>query len=345
MHSFQKATAAPTTGAVRGAPFPGKRRLFRLLSLCTAAHLAFSPLHWCGQAAEIQIERDDEKHRLSVLVDGKEAFCYRYSPDHFLPYFFPVRSPSGKDLTVELTKPYPHHRSFWISDKVQLDGDRAANFYFPPKKGKGDRIRHDRFLEIATGERSAVLRMLLVWEMDQERPVLQETRTVRIVPLGRGEYFMDLRFTVTAAYGDVHFISDSTHYSWPYVRIHPQFSVKSGGTIVNSEGGVNQNGTHNRAARWCDYSNTIEGKAEGLAMFSHSENRHPHRWLTRDYGTFGPRRIDAMSGKRFTLKRGALLRRRVGVLVHNGDTENGRVAERYEQYVRGQLSRLPEEGK
>jgi len=301
-----------------------------------------------ARAAEVQVERDDDKHELRVKVDGKEAVVYSYSPDHFLPYFHPVKSPSGKDLVVRLTKPYPHHRSFWVTDKVQLEGHRAVNFYmahYPPKKGKGDRIRHDRFLEITAEKGSALVRTLLVWEMDKERPVLRETRTMRIVALGNGEYLIDLRFTVAAAYGDVHFVSDDTHYAWPYVRMHPQFSVKQGGKLVNSEGGVNQKGTHNKAARWCDYSNTLDGKTEGLAVFSHPANAYPHRWLTRDYGTFGPRRVDAKSGRRFTLKKGEALSRRVGVLVHGGDAEGGRVAERYRQYARGKLSRLPEEGK
>jgi hypothetical protein len=59
--------------------------------------------------------------------------------------------------------------------------------------------------------------------------------------------------------------------------------------------------------------------------------------LTRDYGCFGPRRADARSGKKFTLKKGESLRQRVGVLVHRGDVKSGRVAERYSQYIEGKL--------
>ncbi len=55
------------------------------------------------------------------------------------------------------------------------------------------------------------------------------------------------------------------------------------------------------------------------------------KWLTREYGTFGPRRPDAWSGTKFTLKRGEKLEGRVGILVHRGDVEGGRVAERYRE--------------
>jgi hypothetical protein len=71
------------------------------------------------------------------------------------------------------------------------------------------------------------------------------------------------------------------------------------------------------------------------------ENDHPHTWLTRNYGTFGPRRNDAQNGKKFTLKKGETLTRRIGVLVHNGDVKSGKVAERYEEYCKGKLSLLP----
>ena len=123
--------------------------------------------------------------------------------------------------------------------------------------------------------------------------------------------------------------------------MHPRFSVKQGGRLVNSEGGINQKGTNGKVAKWCDYWNTVDGATEGLAIFSHPENEHPHRWLTRDYGCFGPRRPDARSGKPFTLKKGDSLTMRVGILVHKGDTKTGKVAERYRLYSEGSLALLP----
>lgn len=289
--------------------------------------------------AAVQIERDDAKHQLTISARGKKILEYHYALDHFLTYFYPVLSPSGKKLTVRIPKPYPHHRSVWFTDKVQLDGHPAVNFYAAYYKNK-HRIRHDEFLTLETDDQGAVIKERLVWEMNNKTPVLDERRNVRIVPLEDGAYFMDIRFTVTAAHGDVHVVSDATHYAWPYVRMHPQFSVKQGGRLINSEGGLNQKGTHGKVATWCDYSNTVDGTTEGLAIFSHTENAQPHRWLTRDYGCFGPRRTDARSGKKFTIKKGDSLTRRVGILVHNGNEKAGRVAERYQQYIEGKLTTL-----
>jgi hypothetical protein len=298
-------------------------------------------------AARVELKRDDAKGRLQVLIDGKEALVYQYGPEVDMAHYYPVRSPSGRLLTVQETEPYPHHRSVWFADTVQLEGQRKTSFYMArdtrvdkkdPKSPCRDRIRHVKFLAEEAKGAGATLAAQLVWEADMGKlPVLDEVRRMRVVALGGGEYFLDGRFTVTAAYGDVTFLSDQAHYAWPYVRMHPQFSVeKGGGTIAGSEGGVNEAGTLMKLARWLDYSAKVEGVTEGLAMFA-ADPKTPARWFTRNYGTWGPRRPDAQSGKPFVLKKGESLEQRVGILVHSGDVKEGKVAERYQQYVDGRL--------
>lgn len=296
--------------------------------------------------SRIELRRDDAAGTLTVLVDGREAFVYRYGAEVDLPHYYPVRSPDGKSMTVQQTDPYPHHRSFWFADKVQLAGKRPVtvyNAFYSKEDGPDgrpafrDHVRHVEFVPGQSTKDQAEIGIKLVWEMDHTTPVLDELREMRVVALGDGEYFFDITFTVTAAYGDVAFVSDAVHYAWPYVRMNKDFNVEAGGTITNSQGGINQKGTNGKVARWIDYSNTVDGQPAGLAIFSHSDNPQPHAWLTRDYGCFGPRRIDARSGKPFTLKQGDSISRRVGILVHRGDVEDGNVAERYRQYVAGKL--------
>ncbi|MBM3861592.1 MAG: hypothetical protein FJ395_18360 [Verrucomicrobia bacterium] len=300
-----------------------------------------------GAKPRIVLKKDEAANRMSVVVDGAEAFVYRYGKDVCFPRFYPIWSPSGKVMTVQEMTPYPHHQSFWFADTVELVGQRKASFYNAlytradkndPKSPFKDQIVHAEFFpekqlapdQIETG-------MKHVWQLDFNVPVLDQEQRIRIVALGDGQYFLDIRYRVTASYGDVKFVSDAVHYAWPYVRMHPQFSVDKGGQITNSEGGVNQKGTCSLDARWVDYSNTIAGVTEGLTIFSHSQNEYPHKWLTRDYGTFGPRRPDAQSGKPFTLAKGQSMERRIGVLVHKGDVKSGRVAELYQKYCDGKL--------
>lgn len=316
-----------------------------------AEEVIHPPLRSDSPKANVQpriVSKNDEAaSRLSISVNGAEALVYRYGKDVGFPRFYPIWSPSGKAMTVHEAPPYPHHQSFWFADTVELEGQRKASFYGAiysrmnkkdPKSPFKDQIVHAAFLpEKPIGSNQFEMGMKLVWQIDQKVPVLDQEQRVRIAALGEGQYFLDLNYRLTASYGNVKFVSDAVHYAWPYVRMHPQFSVDKGGCITSSEGGVNQKGTCSKDAHWVDYSNTVGGTSEGLAIFSHSQNEYPHKWLTRDYGTFGPRRPDAQSGKPFTLAKGQSLQTRVGVLVHKGDVKSGNVAGLYKEYCEGKL--------
>ena len=318
--------------------------------MVSALVLAGASLLPAATTAPVEFNPDDARGQLQVLIGGKEAFAYCHGTNVDLPHFYPVRSPSGKSMTVQQTEPYPHHRSFWFADTVQLEGQRQASFYNALYTGTGDkknprppyrdRVRHVGHTTTAYPDNrgKGELGLKLIWDMDDGKtPVLDETRRVKIVALGDGEYFLNLQFTLTANYGDVTFKSDAVHYAWPFIRLNTNFNSTAGGLLVNSEGGIGQTNTNMKMARWVDFSRTGVADAEGLAMFSHPSNEHPHAWLTRDYGCIGPRRIEAKSGKPFTLKKGESISTRAGVLVHNGDVKSGRVAERYEAYVAGKL--------
>lgn len=297
-----------------------------------------------GAESRVSIRCDKERNQIAFVVDGQEAIVYQHAPDLDLPHFYPLRSPSGRALTVERTDPYPHHRSFWFADTVELAGQRRASFYnalysaaegLPGGAKFRDRVRHVDYVPGKVEEDRASASLRLVWEMDGKAPVLDELRALTVVALGDGEYLLDVEFTLTASYGDVRFVSDAVHYAWPYLRMAREWSVEQGGVITSSSGGKNQAGTDGRTAEWIDYSNRLAGQTEGLALLSHPQNARPHRWLSRDYGTFGPRRADDRSGRPFIVRKGESISQRVGVLVHRGDAATGRVAERFAQYAAG----------
>jgi hypothetical protein len=310
-----------------------------LLSLCAAALSAFA------SKPRVTLARNDGAGTLTILLGGREALVYRYGAELDLVHYWPMRSPSGRSMLVQKAEPYPHHRSFWFADTVRLEGqEKDTSFYNALTNGiktEGgeygppfrDRIRHKSFSRLdAKGGRAAVVSEL-VWETDG-RPVLDERRSLVVHSLGKGEYLLDLTWTLVAAHGDVAFTSDDVHYAWPYLRLDPAWSGEKGGKITSDTGATGQEATNLKPALWIDYSNTVEGVAEGVAVFQWPDG-HDHRWLTREYGTFGPRRPDDRSGKPFTLKNGESVTQRVGVLVHRGAAAAGRVRERYEKYVKG----------
>ena len=298
-----------------------------------------------ADAARIELRRDDASGRLAVVIDGCEAVVYQYAPTLDLPHYWPLNSPGGKSLLVEKTEPYPHHRSFWIADTVRLNGGREVSvyngLYSGVKTGEKDfgppfrdRVRHLRFTRLDAHGRPGRDRRRTRMGDGQDRARPREARRLRVEALGAGEYLIDLDFTLTAAFGDVEFVSDEVHYAWPFLRLEPRWSGDAGGRLITDTGAEGEEATNLKPARWIDYSNTVEGETAGIAVFQWPDGQD-HRWLTREYGCFGPRRPDDRSGKPFILKRGESIRQRVGILVHKGDAVAGKVAERYTLYTEG----------
>jgi len=296
------------------------------------------------QPPAIELQNDEANSRLHIFIEGREALVYQYAQGLDMPHYWPMSSPSGKNMLVRQTKPYPHHRSFWFADTVRLKGGREVSTYNALYTGKKldtetyvspfrDHIRHVKFTRSTAKGKRAVINTELVWEMDNDQPVLQEQRHLVIRSLGNGEFELDITFKLTAAYGEVEFVSDDVHYAWPFLRLHTRFSGESGGIISTDNGAVGEDATNMKIAKWLDYSNTINSITEGVAVFQWPDGQD-HRWLTREYGCFGPRRPDDQSGKPFILQLNQTMIQRVGILVHNGGVKSGKVAQRYKRFVK-----------
>lgn len=299
--------------------------------------------------ADISIETDNEAGKRTITIDGQTAYVYHYGEDVDLPHFDPWMSPSGRAMTVKITDPYPHHRSFWVADeRVLLEGqDKPVNIYSSlysgkpaPEKSKWpvapyqNRSKHIKFYDEKVDGDTAEYSELLTW-MQGETPVLDEVRHYRITSLEDGQYMIDFTVKLVASYGKVTIQADASHYAWPYIRMNDTFNVQSGGgTITNSEGGVNQAGTHDKAARWIDYSApTPDGGSEGLTCLIHPSNdTKAPLWLTRDYGTWGPRRGEGYHKATFTIPEKESISQRVGLYVHRGDAQDADLETVFEAY-------------
>ena len=67
---------------------------------------------------------------MQVLIDSHEAVIYQYAADLDFPHYYPVRSPSGKPLTVQYADDrHSHHRSIWVNDIVQPPNHEPISFY------------------------------------------------------------------------------------------------------------------------------------------------------------------------------------------------------------------------
>ncbi|MFC2160149.1 DUF6807 family protein [Acidobacteriota bacterium] len=300
-------------------------------------------LNWASEPSSVKVENNEKLGQLHVFIDNHKVFTYQYTSWLDLPHIYPLLSPSGKNLLVQQNEPYPHHRAFYFGDTVRLNGSRPVSIYNALYSGQKigtnaygppflDHIRHVEFAQLEEEDNHAVIEANLVWEMDGSTPILDEKRFMIVYPGEDGEYFIDITYTLTASYGDVEFVSDEVHYAWPFLRIHPQFSGDSGGTIISDNGAQGEEATNMKVAQWIDYFNTVEGMTEGVAVFQKPDGLD-HRWLTREYGIFGPRRPDNLSGKPFILTHGESITQHFGILIHKGDSKTGKVAEHFSTYA------------
>jgi hypothetical protein len=127
------------------------------------------------------------------------------------------------------------------------------------------------------------------------------------------------------------------------LRVRPELNVKQAKDgppatgHYRNDSGDGDAAVWGKPAAWVDLSGTLDGKPVGIACFDHPSNlRHPTCWHARDYGLFAANPFGlhdftkAPKGAgRFELPEGKSLTFRHRWLLHAGDAEAARVAERY----------------
>ena len=128
------------------------------------------------------------------------------------------------------------------------------------------------------------------------------------------------------------------------VRVNDAIREEKGnGKITNADGKVGEKECWGRTSAWCDYSGKVDDKPVGITIFADPKNPYPSCWHVRGYGLmaanpFGRDKsgFPDMKGKTDLVKlaKGEELKLRYGLLLHTGDVKEGKVAERYQQFVK-----------
>lgn len=222
--------------------------------------------------------------QVSFQRDGVEFARYHHGADGQRPFVFPVIGPSGRSLT-RMGHPHDpqghgHHNSVWLSHQFV----NGSNFW---ENGVA-RIEHTRMLRIDDGDDSALIEVENAW-LDKDRvPQMHELRrtSVKLLPDGEWLLLIDTQFEARKAPVEL----KQTAFGMVAVRMAKTIGVNDGGgTIRNSESGVNEAGCFRKPARWCDYSGPIlTGVNEGIALLDHPSNlHHPVPFHVRDDGWMG----------------------------------------------------------
>jgi hypothetical protein len=290
-----------------------------------AAFLIFS----CGcslvSAASQKVTAKIEKDQVVVNVDGKLFTCYKFADSQKYPYFWPVNGPlSGKSITTETSEPYPHHHSlFFGCDRVN------GGNYWQDVNERGQILSKGPKIAEASGQQ-IVLTDTCLWKQPGKEPVIEDTRQITIFAPSEKLRIIDFKVTMTPLV-DIEILK--TNHSLFSVRVVPELSVQSGGTLINAEGNTSEKGTFGAASPWCDYSGTRDGAAEGIAILQNPANRwYPSKWFTRDYGFFSPTPMYWLEGDKLNLAKGEKLTLEYRVVIHTDDAKTANIAELFNQY-------------
>lgn len=276
-----------------------------------------------GGGMELRVEQVADRLR---VLSGEELLTeYRFAEDQKYPYFYPLNGPrSGQSVTTESSEPYPHHHSLFFG----ADFVNGGNYWQEGlERGRID-ARETRIVR-ASGP-VVEFAQTSYWVRPGAEPPFRDERTIRVQRPDRDRFTIDFDITLHALM-DVH-IRKSNHSLFA-ARMAPGLSVDSGGTLVNSRGSEDAEGTFGEEAEWADFHGSRGGVVEGLAILNHPDNRwSPPPWFTRDYGFFSPTPFEWLEdGHR--MAEGETLRLRYRVVVHGGTEEEARIADIYEEWT------------
>ena len=295
-----------------------------------------------GGAKGVQITELSD--RLRVEIHGR-LFTEYFFKDVPRPYFYPLMGPGEAPMTrnwpmkntPDEEHDHPHHRSLWFTH-----GSVNGQDFWSEEKAFW-KIVHDGFIEIRSGAEFGTIKSRDKWVAADGTTVCTDERTIRIyTPKDDHQRMFDFEIILRASHGDLTF--GDTKEGTMAVRLAETMRLQGKvghGHIVNSEG-VLDLPTWGKQAAWCDYYGPVEGKIVGIAIFDHPQNpRHPTWWHVREYGLFaanpfGKHDFENLPDKtagNLTVPAGKSITLRYRFYLHQGDTQQAAVAEKYRQYL------------
>jgi len=319
--------------------------------------IAIASVLLCASAASAQVAFKEVGTTLEITLAGKPFTTYRFGTEAPKPYFWPIMGPFGapvtrafpnvKDAPDEM-RDHPHHRGLHFTHgEVSVAGKPHVDFWAETAKSQG-KIVHLAF-DPAPSVKDGVLTFGVrnKWVSPDGVELVNEIQQWVLSDLGNGEAMIRFSTTLSASGSAVTF--DDTKEGSFSIRIPTSMdeqkdkagprSTGERGTIVNSAGGIGEKACWGKPADWVDYTGLVAGKRVGIAIFDHPGNEIRCRWHVRAYGLFsanpfGSKSFDkALPERKTPVDPSKTLSLRYGVVIHAGDAKDGKVADRFKQYV------------
>jgi len=234
--------------------------------------------------------------------------------------------PTGLDRKHPLYYDHPHHKGLWLSI------DEVNGIAFWAEKGT---IKNAGVQLLRSHGDPAQFRVTNHWLGDEGQPVVIETTTISIFADRLVTY--DIEFKAAdkpVTFGD-------TKEGLFAIRLpNSMREMIAGGPVVSDAGVSGSNNLWGKPTPWIDYVGPIADHQYGVTIMDDPRNFRPSRYHVRDYGLFA---INPWGEKAYTngqevekpsvLQPGESLTLRYGLYVHNGNAEEGHVAEAYRRFT------------
>lgn len=295
---------------------------------------------------------------IEVRIEGTLLTCFNFAASEAKPFLWPVIGPTGDPVTrafpmkrVEGERTdHVHHRSIWTGwgDVRTRDLTKPGTNYWHESRKPEDQDRQvvRKITRTVSGPVFGQIEAQIDWVGHDGRRDFTESRVYTFFRGDADTRVIDVRNTFGFLDSDVVF-ADTKEAGILSIRIATSMDEitldrKPGqGRIANSEGQTGMAGCWGRPATWCDFVGPVNGKTVGIAVFDAPGNPgHPPRWHVRDYGlfsvnNFGIKDFPDGNGKdgSHLFKKGHAARFDYRIVIHTGDTQAGRVAERFAVYA------------
>lgn len=288
-------------------------------------------------AADFKVEKSDDG--VTVLVDGK-LFTRYLVKSGAKPILWPVLGPTGKEMTrawpmregnPDEKTDHIHQRSFWFTH-----GAVNKVSFWDENKGHGD-IQHLEFVKVEGGSQATIVTRNEWLGPDGAKICRDERKLV----FGADSEARWIDFEVVVKAGETPVTFGDTKEGAFGVRVAGTMNVdkKLGGRIVNSRGQTDD-AAWGKQAEWVDYYGPVQSETLGIAILNHpSSFRFPSYWHVRTYGLFAANPFgtkdftkDEKQDGSHTIAPGQTMTLKYRVVLHQGDEQKGKIAERFTAY-------------
>jgi hypothetical protein len=292
---------------------------------------------------------------------------YHIAPEIAKPYMWPLNAPNGKPVTrawpMEKATPdekddHKHQKSLWFCHgdiipegvEIKKKSKAAVGVNFWDEETNHGRIVCTKVDKPEVKKNHGKVTTRNEWVSPEELKVLDETRTIHFINFGDAQLFV---FDIDLVASNVPVTFGDTKEGSFGVRVSRSIDEEKGkGHLTNADGksGEGDKKTNNADMKgcwgvksdWNDYSGPVDGTTVGVSIFADPKNPLATYWHSRGYGLmsanpFGRAKAGFPGTKGQTdlvkLAKGEHLKLRYGVLLHNGDVKEGKVAEYYKRFV------------